>query len=294
MGSPIISFDTKAALPYQPSLIFDSNINTVTSDNRRYKTRVAPKILKDDAGQFASALAHEVRNPLSNINLAVEILKQMTGDDDQKIYLDIILRASGRINSLVTDLLTSCHADEMGSGKHSIHQLLDEVLAMTQDRIRLKNIAVIKDYAKQDCVIVLNRPKMKIALTNIIINAIEAMTSGKGKLKLVTKLIDGRYAVHIEDNGCGISKEDLKNIFKPYFTNKPGGMGLGLATTYAILLSNHVRINVESKEGGGTNFILLFTKKNQHTSFNNQEIDRNLQQGNLTGPANKKTLILDS
>ena len=67
----------------------------------------------------------------------------------------------------------------MQAEKHSVHQLLDEVLEMTEDRMMLKNIAVRKDYAVQDRKIVLNRPEMKIALTNIIINAIDAMTSGK-------------------------------------------------------------------------------------------------------------------
>jgi signal transduction histidine kinase len=103
---------------------------------------------------------------------------------------------------------------------------------------------------------------MKIALTNIIVNAIDAM-SQKGELKIITKSIERKYAIQIEDNGCGISREDLKNIFKPYFTNKPGGLGLGLAATCDILQSNHVGVFVESEEGKGTRFILLFDKANQ-------------------------------
>jgi signal transduction histidine kinase len=225
-----------------------------------FKSLTPPKIVQKKPGLLASALAHEVRNPLSNINLAVEMLKSMNGGDDQKIYLDIIMRSSVRINDLIKELLKYQEADEVQAEKHSIHQLLDEVLVMIEDRIMLKNIAIRKDYAAQDCKIILNGPKMKIALTNIIINAIDAMTSGKGELKLVTRSIDGNYVIQIEDNGCGIGKGDLKNIFKPYFTNKPGGLGLGLATTYHILRSNHVGVNVESNEGGGTRFMLMFEK----------------------------------
>lgn len=190
------------------------------------------------------------------------MLKSIIRHDDQKIYLDIIMRSSVRINDLIEELLKYQQADEVQAEKHSIHQLLDEVLAMNEDRIMLKNITVRKEYTIQDCKIVVNRPKMKIALTNIIINAIDAMTSGKGELKLVTKSIDGKYVIQIEDNGCGISKGNLQHIFKPYFTNKPGGLGLGLATTYDILRSNHVGVNVESGEGEGTRFILLFKKSN--------------------------------
>jgi signal transduction histidine kinase len=213
---------------------------------------------QEQPSQFVSALAHEVRNPLSNINLAVEMLKSSSIDEDQKIYLDIILRGSGRINDLITDLLLSFEEKEMKVEKHSICQLIEEVLLATKDRIMLKSISVRKDFTTLDCKILVNKQKMKIALTNIIINAIDAMPSENGKLRLVTKSINGKCIVEIEDNGIGISEENLKNIFKPYFTNKIGGMGLGLSTTLDILVSNHARVDVQSAEGKGTRFILSF------------------------------------
>jgi signal transduction histidine kinase len=166
-----------------------------------------PKIMQKQHEQFASALAHEVRNPLSNINLAADMLKSMLIADDQKIYLDIITRASTRINVLVTDLLRYYQADEMQSEKHSINELIDEVLEITQDRMMLKNITVSKYYTTLDCKISMNEQKIKIALTNIIINAIDAMPSENGKLKLVTKLINGKCVIEIGDNGVGISKK---------------------------------------------------------------------------------------
>ena len=224
------------------------------------KANKGPEILKAHPGLLVSALAHEVRNPLTNIKLSVVMLESVIEDNDLKLYLDIIMRSSIRINNLVNELLKYQHEDEAQAEKYSIHQLLDEVLEMAGDRIRLKNISVSKDYAAKDCKIELNKPKMKFALTNIIVNAIDAMTTAKGQLKLVTKSMEDKYVIQIEDNGCGISKQNLKNIFKPYFTNKPGGLGLGLSTTYDILQSNHVRVTVESREGEGTRFILLFNK----------------------------------
>lgn len=223
----------------------------------------ANSIAPTQPGQFTAALAHEVRNPLTNINLAVEMLKSTKMDDEQRIYLDIIMRSSGRVNDLVTDLLTSSRTDEVQPENHFIHQLLDEVLVMTKDRIMLKNIMVRKDYSTLDCKILVNKEKMKIALTNIIINAIDAMPSEGGRLKLVTKSVNGRCIIEIDDNGIGISEENLKNIFMPYFTNKPGGMGLGLSTTLDILKSSHARVDVQSVEGKGTRFILSFDRNRQ-------------------------------
>jgi signal transduction histidine kinase len=227
------------------------------------------KIVQKKPGQFVAALAHEIRNPLSNINLAVEMLKSaIREDDNQKIYLDIIMRSSVRINELINDLLKYQQVDEVQTERLSICQLLDEVVEMAKDRIMLKNIAVRKNYATRDCKMILNKQKMKIALTNIIINAIDAMGTENGELRLATKLINNRYAIQIEDNGCGISKGDLKYIFKPNYTNKAGGLGLGLAATYDILQLNHVGVNVESQKGEGTRFILLFEEKYQYTLFN--------------------------
>lgn len=228
-----------------------------------FKSLIPPKIVQEKATPFATALAHEVRNPLTNINLAVEMLKATLKDDEQKGYLDIILRGSGRINDLVTDLLMLCQGDELLPGMHSIHQLLDQVLVMTQDRINLKNITVSREYSTMDCKILLDKEKMKIALTNIIINAVDAMPSKNGRLRLVTRSINEKCIIEIQDNGIGISEENLRHIFKPYFTSKSSGMGLGLSTTQNILLSNHAKIDVLSEEGKGTRFILSFDRMPQ-------------------------------
>ena len=122
------------------------------------------------------------------------------------------------------------------------------------------HITVCKEYDRTDCMAVLNPPKIKIALTNIILNAIEAMDSRPGELKLTTMSIAGKLVVQIEDNGCGISEKNLKNFFRSVYTNKPGGRGIGLATTHGILASNNVKVHVESQEGSGTQFLLIFDK----------------------------------
>lgn len=250
MNTPAFASNSTKLYSYQPPL---NLINALTpSEPRQKKTR-----------QFTTALAHEIRNPLSNINLAVEMMKFGLSDNDQKTYLDIIMRSSVRINDLITELLKHQETNEEDMERHSIHQLLDEVIEMAKDRIMLKNITVLKKYDTKDFRVVLSWSKMKIALTNIIVNAIEAMDPDNGELKLVTKLADNRCTIEIEDNGCGVCKDDLKYIFKPNYTNKLGGLGLGLAATYDILQLNHVEVFVESELQKGTRFILCFEKEYQ-------------------------------
>jgi signal transduction histidine kinase len=100
--------------------------------------------------------------------------------------------------------------------------------------------------------------EIKIALLNIIINAIEAMPAANGILKISTTSKKGKCLVIIEDNGMGISPANLKKLFKPYFTTKTTGMGLGLSSTFRILQSQQAKVKVESKEGKGTRFIISF------------------------------------
>lgn len=235
------------------------------------KVNGVPILTKNASSKDISVFAHELRNPLNNIALSVEMLTSLTDDNDLKIYLDIISRSSARMSGLIKELLKP-QEEEIKTQKHSIQQLLDEVLEETKDSVTLKNVVVVKDYDTEDTRIFFDRPKLKIALTNIIVNAIDAMTPGTGKLRLMARSTANRYRVQIEDNGCGIMKEHMSKIFKPYFTLKPGGMGLGLATTYDILRSNRVELHVESEEGEGTRFDLLFEKE-RNTKFSNCDQD---------------------
>lgn len=219
-----------------------------------------PAKTKRGAAPIFTALAHEVRNPLSNINLALGMLNYTHLNEEQKQCLDIIGRASVRINSLISTLLRSDLAVEAPLEFHYLPQLLDEVLLLAEDRIRLKNVTVIRDYTATGHRILMDKEKMRIALTNIVINAIDAMSLEDGELKLVTRSADGLDTIEIHDNGIGISQENLKKIFKPFFTNKAGGMGLGLSATMDILNANHARVDVSSVELEGTCFTLSFGK----------------------------------
>jgi signal transduction histidine kinase len=232
-------------------------MNSLTISPQKKSTQ---SIWNDSSIPLTTVLVHELRNPLTNIMLTVHLLESKVLDDTDRMYMDIIKRSAAKINDLVNDLLKGQREEKISTEKHSLHQLLDEVIEAANDKIMLKNITVKKDYVSCDLKIKMDMPKIKIALTNIVINAIDAMPSEKGELRLGTKLIKGRCAVSIQDNGIGISKENLPLIFNPYFTNKQNGVGVGLAATKDILQTNKVGVRVESLIGHGTRFILLFEK----------------------------------
>lgn len=209
-------------------------------------------------GRVARTIAHEVRNPLTNVNLSVEQLKNEVQSDDDTIgmYFDIITRNCERINQLITELLNSAKPAALTFTSYRVDKLLDETLELAHDRIKLKEIKVETDYSGKVGEIPMDPAKMRTALLNIIINAIEAMKEGEGVLKITTHLEDEKCVIAIQDNGSGISEENLGRLFEPFYSGKPKGMGLGLTTTQNIIYNHKGSIEVESKEGIGTTFYI--------------------------------------
>jgi signal transduction histidine kinase len=211
-------------------------------------------------GRIARNIAHEVRNPLTNINLAMAQLKSDSpGLDDNSILLfDMVNRNSQRINQLITELLNATRFAELNYQPVLISTLLDDALELANDRIALKQIKIEKNYTSEQFTISADVEKMKIALLNIIVNAVEATQPGTGIITITTKKDDEKCLLEISDNGIGMDAVSLSKLFEPYFTTKQKGNGLGLTNTQNIILNHKGSIQVESAPGKGTAFFIRF------------------------------------
>jgi len=209
-------------------------------------------------GRLVRTLAHEVRNPLNNITLSTEQLKENM-DEEGQLYIDIIQRNSKRISDLISELLNSSKPSEIVMETVALQNICDEVIGMSVDRLTLKNMKLQVDMPKTTIYIQADRQKLIIALLNIVINAIEAMEENKGILKLSLIQQDSYISsVNITDNGYGISEENITKLFEPYFTQKRNGMGLGLASTLNIIQAHNATIDVNSQVGKGSTFSIYF------------------------------------
>jgi signal transduction histidine kinase len=208
------------------------------------------------SGRIARQMAHEIRNPLTNIGLACEQLRTDANNDNGVIFFDIIDRNAKRINQLVSDLLNSTRFTQLQVEDININVLINEVLENANDRLELKSIQLQKNFGDGIPKVSVDKERMKIALLNIIVNAIEAMDAEKGILTITTSAINNKCCIKITDNGKGISKEELGKIFEPYFTGKSKGTGLGLTSTQNIIFNHQGTIDVESEEGKGSTFII--------------------------------------
>ena len=209
------------------------------------------------AGRLVRTLAHEVRNPLNNINLAAEQLKLAHQDDDSSLFLNIIARNSNRINELINELLHSSRPAEMQLGNCTLQSLMDEILASSTDRMQLKKMTWEVDMPSGVIALECDLAKLTMALLNIVINAIEAMEEGKGHLAIAAEVLGSNLLLEISDNGSGISADHLPRLFEPYFTSKRNGIGLGLAATLNIVQSHQGNIEVSSVANEGTTFSII-------------------------------------
>jgi PAS domain S-box-containing protein len=210
-------------------------------------------------GKLARTIAHEIRNPLTNLNLALDNLKEEIPEDDQiGIYTEIIQRSSNRIETLIGDLLNSSKPKELQLELIDLDVILADILELVKDRANLKQIKIEEKREANLPRIYVDREKLSIALVNILINGIEAIDHSEGRLFIGTRLNENSIFLSIEDNGTGIDKEDIKRIFDPFYTSKSQGTGLGLTSTLNILSSHNVGIQVTSKVGSGTVFDVEF------------------------------------
>ncbi len=206
-------------------------------------------------GRIARTIAHEVRNPLTNINLATEQIRgEDLPEDEKEMLLNMIARNSARINQLISDLLNATKFSELSTQKVSLNEIIDEALTRAADRLNLQQVKLIKDYDSEVCKIRVDAEKMTIAFLNIIVNAIEATEHEHGVLRITTRKVEDKCHITFEDNGKGMNEEILNKLFEPFFTNKENGNGLGMTNTQNIILNHKGKIEVKSVEGEGTTF----------------------------------------
>jgi len=240
-------------------IYYQGLIRDITSLRKAEKANVLVEKL-GATGRLVRTLAHEVRNPLNNINMSVEQLVQPgeNVEEEAPVFLDIIQRNSKRIGDIITELLDSSRPTELVFERCTVQSIMDESIAEALDRITLQHINMQVRYCNEPCYIMANKEKLKIAFLNIIINAIEATEKFTGELAISINTFRDAHIVTIQDNGCGIPDENISRLFEPYFTSKRNGMGLGLAATLNILQAHKANVDVTSAIKNGTNFTITF------------------------------------
>ena len=221
------------------------------------------------ASRILRTIAHEVRNPINNISLAAEQIKNEPGKFDNPLYLDIIQRNSKRINDLITEMLHTSTPTVNAKKLYPLQEIISEVIANSIDRLTLLHMSFFVSSPEEPIYIHGDKSNLKLALLNVVMNAIEAMVEEKGKLMIYIYNSETGPVLEISENGCGIDEDDLTRLFEPLYTKKKNGTGLGLTYALGIFQMHEANVDVSSVKGFGTTFKILFPKPVIQDNFTN-------------------------
>ncbi|OGF57764.1 MAG: hypothetical protein A2497_02900, partial [Candidatus Firestonebacteria bacterium RifOxyC12_full_39_7] len=209
-------------------------------------------------GQLAAGVAHEINNPMTSILGFTQLLLRVHKDGDTEYEkLKKIETSSQRCKDIVQQLLIYSRTKGSEIQPVDIHKMIDAVLVLTKNHLKIMNVTVVKEYA-DNLLHVAAPQQLEQVFMNIISNARDAMPSG-GRLIIQTQMENGKIVVKFTDTGEGISRENLGKIFTPFYTTKKAGQGtgLGLSIVKTLLASMQGDIKVESEVGRGSTFILI-------------------------------------
>ncbi|HNR54961.1 MAG TPA: ATP-binding protein [Flavobacteriales bacterium] len=217
----------------------------------------------DLTAQLTRTVAHEVRNPLTNIHLALEqIQDEMEGKEEEvKPYFAIVDRNLKRIGTLIKEMLESSRKRELNLAPCRLEDIVGAVVRTVGDRLALREMGHTVEIADDLPEVMADCELINLALTNIAVNAVEAMEPGKGLLRFRVTRDSDAVILAMSDNGKGISPENLQRLFEPFYSGRPGGLGLGLTTARSILHSHGIHLDVSSTVGEGTTFALRFPER---------------------------------
>jgi len=231
------------------------------------------------AGTLAAGVAHEIRNPLSALELNLRLLRDevtsvCTAEGDIEEYFEILFAETRRLNRITSSFLQLSRSEPLARVRVAFHKPIMQVARLVYREAQEKNISLVFDLASGDPEVLGDSTKLEQVCLNILINAMQAMPTG-GVIHVASALYwsDGRKYINLAfaDQGVGISPENLPRLFDPYFTTRTDGTGLGLAIADRIVTDHGGKILVESTVGVGTVMTVCLPVANARDSDGEQE-----------------------
>ncbi len=228
---------------------------------RRMSVRTRGQDHLAELGQLAGGLAHEIKNPLSTINvnlqLVAEDLARLPGDEPQRWLrrLENVRRESDRLKGILDDFLGYAGECELTRRTVDLRRLVGELADFFAPQADAARIVMRTTLPDQPVLCTVDPDFLKQAMLNLMINAVDAMGDG-GELIIRLSADDDQARIEVIDTGTGMGAEDLARIFRVYYSTKKGGTGLGLPTTRRIVREHGGTLNVESEVGKGTRFTI--------------------------------------
>jgi len=215
-------------------------------------------------GKLSASIAHEVNNPLFGIRNVLERTKLVVDMKEEDMrFIDMAIGETDRIVDLIKRLNDFYHPTSDKREPLEIHQVLDEIILLTQKEFLKRNIQLKTHFYENLPTLSAVSDQIKQVMLNLIQNAMDALPETGGQINIKTLNSGSLMKIQIQDNGMGMTPEVIKEIFNPFFTTKSKvvGTGLGLSVSYGIIQSHGGTIEVESTPGKGSSFTVSLPAK---------------------------------
>ncbi len=220
-------------------------------------------------GTLAAGLAHEIKNPLGGIRGAAQLLEmELSEDDELRECTGVVLKEVQRVNRIVEELLDLASPRSLNLVGVNLHKILAHIVFLQQQATEGKSITFQRQLDPSIPPILADEGRLTQLFLNLIKNAVEAV--GDNGVIVIASRVVAEYsmtqkgerrsrmvAVEISDDGCGMTRQELENLFTPFYSTKDKGTGLGLAICQKIVAEHRGMIRVESVEGRGTTFTIM-------------------------------------
>jgi signal transduction histidine kinase len=212
------------------------------------------------AGTLAAGVAHEIRNPLSAIELNLRLLRDevallLPGRPDTEEYFDVLFAETQRLNRITSNFLQLSKPEELVKSTVPVHAPVQRVVRLIESEAKAKNISFVLDFNVSAPKVLGDETKLEQVCLNLLINAMQAMPNG-GVIRVSSSVSGSETGRSVdlifEDQGIGVPPENLPRLFDPYFTTRADGNGLGLAIADRIISNHGGKILIESSVGAGT------------------------------------------
>ncbi|WP_235714665.1 PAS domain S-box protein [Neobacillus dielmonensis] len=210
--------------------------------------------------QIAAGIAHEIRNPLTSLKGFVQLFREDTVPN--KEILKIMENELERINDISSEFLTLAKPYNLDFVELDIKELVKNVVNLLEKEASRRSVTFQTFFTQEKVTVSGVGTELKKVFLNLIKNAIEVMPNG-GNIGLFVESHDGIVSVSIQDNGAGLTEEQLSHLGEPFYTTKETGTGLGLMVTYQIIKTHNGEIDVKSKLNEGTTFIVKLPAVNE-------------------------------
>ena len=276
IGSPLVrvvrvnllSFQQKDGFIYLLTFMDITRKKLEEIKNRR-KENIASMV------NLAAGLAHEIKNPLASIDIHLRLLSRFLGNapefqekKEMDHFLGVLQEELSRLNSIVQDFLASLRPISLDLKKVSLEQIIDDLVSFLSLEMSENQILVSVEVEDLLPTVLGDQKYLRIVFLNLLKNAIEAFPEDQKDRAVKIKLSENYPFIEIliQDNGKGISPENMEKIFEPYFTTKSYGTGIGLTMIHKIIMEHSGNIKVDSGLGKGTTFTVMLPQYKGETA----------------------------